>query len=493
MKRRITGKLTDMARSTRPTIVTAALTAAVLATALLAGCTGSKPAAQASFPPAPTTTEPASATAPPGEATLDDWPTYHHDNARSGVGPAQPAATTLRAAWLAKLDGAVYGQPLVVGDRVLAATENDTVYALDRGDRRVAVVTPRGHSGPAQRLCPAATSTRSGSPARWRTTRPPAWSSRWPSRPAGYTPCTASTSPPGQVKLQRVAEPPKGDRLAHQQRAALTVFERPGLHRVRRAGRRLRAVHRLGGVASRPAATGAVQSYAIPTTREGGIWAPGGGVVLGQRLYYAVGNGESTLGLRRQRLGHRARPHAAAHRLFAPLTWAEDNARDLDLGSMTPAWSVRRSSSPASAASATCSTPATWAASVASAASTSVCEPFGGAAVSGRRCSCRAATASGRPLSTRLRRAHRRLARPVRRPGLTGTRRRLGLGRRLRRWPALPARSGHRRRGRQTRHRAGTALRLTDRRARAGVRRYARRRRQRHVLSPPVAGHQIQR
>ena len=32
---------------------------------------------------------------------------------------------------VAPLDGAVYGQPLVVGGTVFAATENDTVYALD--------------------------------------------------------------------------------------------------------------------------------------------------------------------------------------------------------------------------------------------------------------------------------------------------------------------------------------------------------------------------
>src|SRR5689334_8164393 len=59
-----------------------------------------------------------------------DWPTYHRDNARTGFAPGVPAVGTLATAWRAALDGAVYGQPLVIGDTVFAATEHDTVYAL---------------------------------------------------------------------------------------------------------------------------------------------------------------------------------------------------------------------------------------------------------------------------------------------------------------------------------------------------------------------------
>src|SRR5204863_358376 len=100
---------------------------AVAAVGMLAACGDGKSAA--GFPPA---AKSAPASSPlPSTTTGDDWPTYHHDNGRSGAGAAQPAATTLTGAWQARLDGAVYGQPLVVGDRVLAATENDTVYGLD--------------------------------------------------------------------------------------------------------------------------------------------------------------------------------------------------------------------------------------------------------------------------------------------------------------------------------------------------------------------------
>ena len=40
--------------------------------------------------------------------------------------------------------------------------------------------------------------------------------------------------------------------------------------------------------------TGPLRSFAVPTRREGGIWAPSGGTVDDGRLLYAVGNGEST-------------------------------------------------------------------------------------------------------------------------------------------------------------------------------------------------------
>ncbi len=60
------------------------------------------------------------------------WPQFDQNAARTGVAPGLPAARALTTAWTAQLDGAVYGQPLVVGRDVIAATENDTVYAISR-------------------------------------------------------------------------------------------------------------------------------------------------------------------------------------------------------------------------------------------------------------------------------------------------------------------------------------------------------------------------
>jgi outer membrane protein assembly factor BamB len=37
----------------------------------------------------------------------------------------------LTRAWKARLDGSVYGSPLVIGGHVIAVTEADSLYSLD--------------------------------------------------------------------------------------------------------------------------------------------------------------------------------------------------------------------------------------------------------------------------------------------------------------------------------------------------------------------------
>ncbi|MBC7679758.1 MAG: PQQ-binding-like beta-propeller repeat protein, partial [Pseudorhodobacter sp.] len=73
----------------------------------------------------------ATATTPPS------WTGYHGGGAHLGYSSTTPAVTTLRRAWTHALDGKVYGSPLVIGNRVIAATENNTVYALDRSTGKV--------------------------------------------------------------------------------------------------------------------------------------------------------------------------------------------------------------------------------------------------------------------------------------------------------------------------------------------------------------------
>src|SRR5262249_19010534 len=61
----------------------------------------------------------------------------HANAARSGLVSGLPRAGRLAVAWSRRLDGAVYGQPLVVGGTVVAATENDSVYGLSWATGRV--------------------------------------------------------------------------------------------------------------------------------------------------------------------------------------------------------------------------------------------------------------------------------------------------------------------------------------------------------------------
>src|SRR5258708_30394153 len=66
-----------------------------------------------------------------------NWPTYHADARRSGSVAELPAAGRLAIGWSRRLNGAVYGQPLVIGDTVIAGTEGDTVYGLSLASGRV--------------------------------------------------------------------------------------------------------------------------------------------------------------------------------------------------------------------------------------------------------------------------------------------------------------------------------------------------------------------
>jgi polyvinyl alcohol dehydrogenase (cytochrome) len=310
-----------------------ACVAGVLVVAVLSACTHRSRAAEPSFPPAATAPAATTGSSAPGDAA--EWPTYHRDNARSGDGPAQPAATRLTAAWKAKLDGAVYGQPLVVRGRVLAATENDTVYALDPAggavvwSRHLATPVP-GSDLPCGNIDPLGITSTMAYDAGSGLVFALAESVGGIHTLYGIDVAT------GQVRVRRVAEPPKGDKIAHQQRSALTVED--GRVYVAYGGLDGDCAQYIGSVVSVPVGgSGAIGSYAIPTPREGGIWAPGGAVVRDGSLYYAVGNGESTSGFDGSDTVIALNP--ALHRtdFFAPATWAQDNEQDLDLGSMTPA------------------------------------------------------------------------------------------------------------------------------------------------------------
>jgi polyvinyl alcohol dehydrogenase (cytochrome) len=272
----------------------------------------------------------------PAAAAPGDWTTYHHDNARTGVAVDLAPLGTLSRAWTAALDGAVYGQPLVVGGRVFAATENDTVYALDAAtgavDWSAHVGTPVPRSAlPCGNIDPLGiTSTMVYDPS---TNLLFALAER--TGPEHVLVSIDATT--GEVREQRSAEPPRGDRAAHQQRAALNLLgDRVYIAYGGLAGD---CGNYIGSVVALPTVGDAAPiSYAVPTSREGGIWATGGAVAVGDNLLYAVGNGESTSGAYDGSDSVIAlTPQLQLADSFSPSTWAADNAADLDLGSMSPA------------------------------------------------------------------------------------------------------------------------------------------------------------
>ncbi|TMM37723.1 MAG: hypothetical protein E6F99_11455 [Actinobacteria bacterium] len=264
-----------------------------------------------------------------------DWPTYHKDNTRTGLPADFPAPRALSQAWKATLDGAVYGQPLVIGDTVYAATEHDTVYALAADSGKVRWSTHVGEPMPRSQLpCGnvnplGITSTMVYDP----DTRLVFALAETAGAHHTLFGLDAAT---GAVKVTRAAEAPKGTPVAHQQRSALTLYN--GRVYIPYGGLYGDCGSYIGSVVGIPTTgTGAAISYAIPASREGGIWSPAGGIVHNGRLLFPVGNGESTGGSYDGSDSVIALdPDLHLKDSFAPGTWAQDNNRDLDLGSMTP-------------------------------------------------------------------------------------------------------------------------------------------------------------
>ncbi len=314
-----------------------ALCTALLAAACTSASPGpSRPASSGGSPVAPLTLPPGAAS--PAPTLPGDWLTYHHDPARSGDVPSVPAPGALRQAWRAQLDGAVYGQPLIVRGTVVAATEHDSVYGLDLATGRVRWHTSLGTPAPLSTL-PCGNIDPLG------VTGTPVYEpgtglvfalaelSTHQHVLTGLDPAT------GAVRVRREAEPPHGDPRAHQQRGALAAVD--GRVLITYGGLNGDCGDYIGSVVSVPATgSGPLLTYAVPTSREGGIWAPGGPVLTPDgRVLVSVGNGaaesgpwdgsDSVLALSPASL--------TVTGSFAPASWPDDNAHDLDLGSLTPA------------------------------------------------------------------------------------------------------------------------------------------------------------
>ncbi|HEY3952829.1 MAG TPA: PQQ-binding-like beta-propeller repeat protein [Streptosporangiaceae bacterium] len=306
-----------------------------LAAALLAGCSSGPAQAgpAGSSTAAPTSAGPSS---PPDTAAATNWPVYHLNAARTGLATGLPAAGRLSIAWTSKLDGAVYGQPLVIGGTVLAATENDSVYGLDRGTGRVRWRRHLGTPVPLSAL-PCGDIDPLG------ITGTPGYDPATGlvyvvAEETGYRHVLYGLTLTGQLKIDRALPTPDNRPRYDQQRPAITLAG--GRVYVAFGGLDGDCGPYIGSVVSVPASgTGPVTSYRVPTSREGAIWGTGN-LVAGPHgtLYASVGNGASTRG-RYDGSDSVIGLSPALHRagFFAPSTWAADNAGDLDLGSMSPA------------------------------------------------------------------------------------------------------------------------------------------------------------
>jgi outer membrane protein assembly factor BamB len=267
-----------------------------------------------------------------------NWPTYHANARRTGSVAGLPPAGKLAIGWSRRLRGAVYGQPLVIGATVIAATERDFVYGLSlttgrvRWSVHVATALPLG-SQPCGNIDPLGiTST----PTYYRgLVYVLAQDGRTRHRLVAIDPAT------GLVKYRRSVPSPDGKPFYDQQRAALAAGN--GLIYVAFGGHFGDCGPYVGSVVGVPAAgpharSKPVVSYKVPSSDHAGIWAAGGPVIdKAGTVFVGVGNGETSPPFDKSDSVTALSPRLHRTGVFAPANWVNDNRTDLDLGSLTPA------------------------------------------------------------------------------------------------------------------------------------------------------------
>ncbi len=263
------------------------------------------------------------------------WLTYHKDLARTGFERDGLNAGSARKLWTTDLDGAVFAEPLVSGDRVLVATEGDSVYALDASTGaivwRTNVGTPvPGSQLPCGNVNPVGiTGTPVVDPA------------------SGLLYAAAFVAPgrhellaievaTGKIRFRQPVDPPGTNPRVQNQRGALALSR--GRVYVAFGGRFGDCGLYHGWVVGVPAAGGDPSFYRVPTEKRGGIWAPPGPAIDAQgNLFVATGNGTGLTEFDHGESVIKLSPDLKELDFFAPRDWARLNKEDLDLGSVGPA------------------------------------------------------------------------------------------------------------------------------------------------------------
>ena len=305
---------------------------------LLAACTHA-PTANSGTPSPPTQSPTATVSRPAAGITqpATDWLQYHGNGARTGNVARLPAAGALSLACSARLGAAVYGQPLVIGNIVVAATESDQVYGLDRATGAVRWHVRVGTPLPLSRQ-PCGDLNPLG------ITGTPVYD---PQTQLVYVVAQSGTSshllaairvPDGQIAFLRNVPAPDHQPAYDQQRGALALAD--GRVYVVFGGHYGDCGPYIGSVVGMPASgRGAIRSYLVPTAKQGGIWASGGPVIAPDgTIYVSAGNGAATSGSYDGSDSVTAlSPQLTRTGIFAPTDWRMLSADDLDLGSMSPA------------------------------------------------------------------------------------------------------------------------------------------------------------
>jgi polyvinyl alcohol dehydrogenase (cytochrome) len=268
------------------------------------------------------------------------WPEFDKNAARTGVATGLPAAGPLSQRWTAHLDGAVYGQPLVVGGTVIVGTENDSVYALSES---TGTVIWRHHLGTPVPL----SSLQCGDINPLGITGTPVYD-----QGNGLVYAVAETTgyhhvlfglavSDGAIEVERDIDITTADNHPSndQQRPGLTIDD--GRVYASFGGLAGDCGTYVGMVVGAPlSGTGPLVSWHTPTSREGAVWGTGGPVTGPDGdLWVATGNGAAESASQPYDGSDsvdRLSPGLVRIGFFAPATWPDDNANDRDLGSTQP-------------------------------------------------------------------------------------------------------------------------------------------------------------
>ena len=272
----------------------------------------------------------------PGVLASADWVTYQHDNSRSGMAQGTYDVANARQLWETDpLDGQVYAQPLVIGQRVYVATENNTVYALDASTGSPTWMQHLGDPVP-RNVLPCGNIDPTGI-----TSTPVADVANGVLYVVDYLKdgphheLAALDLDTGSVRFSAPVDPPGANPLPLQQRGALGLAN--GTVFVPFGGLFGDCGDYHGYVVSAGADDGQQRAvYQVPTHREGAIWAAPSFNAAGD-VFVATGNGDSTTDFDGSNMVVRLDPRELqVVDFFAPSNWADLSRRDADLGSAGP-------------------------------------------------------------------------------------------------------------------------------------------------------------
>jgi polyvinyl alcohol dehydrogenase (cytochrome) len=274
-----------------------------------------------------------------GPAGAPSWTVYHGDPAGRGVAAGVGSVDTAARAWTSPaLDGELYGEPLVFGDRVYVATEDDTVYALSVASGAIAWSAQLGTAVPSKVVpCGDITPTVgiTGTPV-----IDPAGHEIYVvadelknGRPAHLL--TGLNTASGQVELSQDVDPPGQPPAALLQRTGLTLDD--GHVFFGFGGNQGDCGTYRGRLVSVPESGGKPHFFTVDAARDenqGAIWMGGGAPAVSPNgdLWVTTGNGsrnkhpyDDSDGLLE------ISPSLRLVQFFAPAAWRVNNADDGDM------------------------------------------------------------------------------------------------------------------------------------------------------------------